>query len=1108
MRLLESLENPAMNGKTITKQSASTCQWLLKASEYDEWLNAEISKDNRDFLWIKGHPGTGKSTLMKFLSKTLKARRKKGNAVISFFFHARGVELAKSTVGMYRSLLKQLLHALPRLQGILDSFDMSQQSKETPDWNLADLKSLFKKAIAQLGDSSLIILIDALDECEESQIRDMVKFLLCVGQKAQNKGIVLRICFASRFYPNISINEQRGIDLDLTSHVGHGQDMKTYINNELEGTIQEPETLQTISDSLMEKAQGVFLWLQLVVPRVVRAFDHGRLEDVELLIQKTPGKLYEVFKQMIEREPKPSAELLLCLQWILFARQPLSPAQLRDAILSGSRTKTPESAWFYSIHNKKKEFREAIIDKFIIDSSKGLAETIESGGEKIVQFIHESVRNFLLESAYWAGCLKDYWPGFLQNFKGKSHNTLKQCCTRYIRLSAPRVDSCTVYDPKKDEMFRNDAMYKFPLLEYVVGNILHHADTAEGSGVDQEAFVCEAEGSGVDQEAFVCEAEGSGASQEASVHEADGTAVSQEASVHEADGTAVSQDLCVGEGFPRCEWIKLQRLLSIYDSRRHVSSARLLYILSEHNAANLINRHPCKSNGFEQGDERYCMPLLAAVFAESHQARGALMRAYANAIMDARRHKLHAICDKFLAGEKKRRPRLTISTLRRKSVLCNVFLAGDESLYNFAVASDLSLEDDGWEALESAAKAGNEDMFNLLLELGADSKKPHNKFALKFSGRTLLWAVKKLWHNGVVRLLRSHADIEYSEEDWLTPLLCAAKQGEPRMVGLLLQFRANSRARDRCYWTPLMWAARLGHQAAVEILLCARASLRHQTAAGEPYQNDNSSITALWCAICQWLHKPRQVLPSSAPQEMDSNSTFSHDDSLMHEIRRVVLINERADVSGPNYAGITPLLVAVFVGDEELARLLIDKGADINWRDQKGATLLMYASFLQPNERLWPRNLIGDIREPTHAMQEGFAKLLIDKKADVNASDADGKTVLMHAVLYGNQWDLQLLLRCDAKVNTSTADGETALTYAVRARNHEALDWLLHSQADTDATTQNRHKALSIARAAGNQEAARLIETYTPGTQYYRDFHHRRSIMLLPSRTKLGGTLN
>src|SRR5438270_13458919 len=88
---------------TIKTAHAKTCKWLLKKSEYLDWLDLNNIPEHHGFLWIKGKPGSGKSTIMKFAFAHAKKTMKDG-IIISFFFNARGEHLEKSTEGMYRSL--------------------------------------------------------------------------------------------------------------------------------------------------------------------------------------------------------------------------------------------------------------------------------------------------------------------------------------------------------------------------------------------------------------------------------------------------------------------------------------------------------------------------------------------------------------------------------------------------------------------------------------------------------------------------------------------------------------------------------------------------------------------------------------------------------------------------------------------------------------------------------------------------------------------------------------------------------------------------------------------------------------------------------------------
>jgi hypothetical protein len=103
----------------------------------------EKLSEHHGFLWVKGKPGAGKSILMKFLFSNAKesAKANPNVMVISFFFNARGDHLEKSTIGLYRSLLFQILKKAPDLRGVLDGLGHNAHRLiEDYGWQIETLK--------------------------------------------------------------------------------------------------------------------------------------------------------------------------------------------------------------------------------------------------------------------------------------------------------------------------------------------------------------------------------------------------------------------------------------------------------------------------------------------------------------------------------------------------------------------------------------------------------------------------------------------------------------------------------------------------------------------------------------------------------------------------------------------------------------------------------------------------------------------------------------------------------------------------------------------------------------------------------------------------------
>ncbi|CAK1354041.1 unnamed protein product [Cercospora beticola] len=453
----------------IRNTLGDTCEWVPEHRAYVKWTCSD-----RKTFWIVGKPGAGKSTLMKFLHSKAKKEKSDYDFVFGFFFNARGTTLEKTTNGMYRALLFELFTAFPELQITLDG------KQPSDDWTLYLLKSLLSTTMQKIGPRTLRLFVDALDECDEHEIQEMVEFMEELEDDVSEGNGMLSICFASRHYPSIIIHN--GVRLNLDEETGHLRDLDKYIKQRLL-TGEESTLVHAIHEEVRRKANGVFLWAVLVINILDKDIHRGRISYMKKRLDEIPSGLTALFQDILRRDNEAMEEFLLCMQWILFAKRPLQLEEFFFAMRSGSDGySAPESVWL-----RTPWLSDCITSdhmrRFVQSSSKGLAKvTIEatyhgSRYSPTVQFIHESVRDFIIKD----GQLFDLFPSLGNDFRSWSHESLKNCCSNYLALDVSEIDEYICLGPPA-------IARDYPFLCYASNYLLHHANEAAETVAQDRLF--------------------------------------------------------------------------------------------------------------------------------------------------------------------------------------------------------------------------------------------------------------------------------------------------------------------------------------------------------------------------------------------------------------------------------------------------------------------------------------------------------------------------------------------------------------------------------------------------------------------------------------------
>ncbi len=169
-----------------------------------------------------------------------------------------------------------------------------------------------------------------------------------------------------------------------------------------------------------------------------------------------------------------------------------------------------------------------------------------------------------------------------------------------------------------------------------------------------------------------------------------------------------------------------------------------------------------------------------------------------------------------------------------------------------------------------------------------------------------------------------------------------------------------------------------------------------------------------------------------------------------------ILIKHGLDVNLPiNRFGETPLLRSLSEKQAEIARLLLDSGANPNLADQIGHSPIMSASA------------VGDI---------DMIELLISRGADQYQISDRGRNALLEAVANDQVVAINWWLANGANPEQKDANESTALIIAAKAGKAGSTQTLLAHGVDIHAKDKRGKTALDWAKANGHQKVAELLE--------------------------------
>ncbi|XP_045577546.1 ankyrin-3 isoform X39 [Salmo salar] len=321
----------------------------------------------------------------------------------------------------------------------------------------------------------------------------------------------------------------------------------------------------------------------------------------------------------------------------------------------------------------------------------------------------------------------------------------------------------------------------------------------------------------------------------------------------------------------------------------------------------------------------------------------------------------------------------------------------------------------GLNALHLASKEGHVEVVAELLKLEA------NVDAATKKGNTALHIASLAGQTEVVKeLVTNGANVNAQSQNGFTPLYMAAQENHLEVVRFLLEHNSSQSMATEDGFTPLAVALQQGHDQVVSLLL----------------ENDTKGKVRLPA-----LHIAARKDDTKAAALLLQNDHNADVESKM-------MVNRTTE------SGFTPLHIAAHYGNINVATLLLNRGAAVDFMARNDITPLHVAS---------------------KRGNSNMVKLLLDRGSKIDGKTKDGLTPLHCGARSGHEQVVEILLDRGAPILSKTKNGLSPLHMATQGDHINCVQLLLQNDVPVDDVTNDYLTALHVAAHCGHYKVAKLI---------------------------------
>ncbi|KAI0868412.1 hypothetical protein GGS24DRAFT_506817 [Hypoxylon argillaceum] len=356
--LTKSLCTPDENRRLeeVEERFQNTFDWIydLKETQFTYWLQSGTG-----LFWINGKPGSGKSTLMKFIYQDPRTHEllsdwKKDKMIrAALFFHHCGNTSQKSFAGLLQSILFQIVSERSDPGRLLLEFYDSEER-----WSLSNLEKSFRKIVFQDEiPLRLCLFLDALDEYD-GQLEFLCSFLKDLEEIQPSKTKTIKVCFSSRPWEIFTTAFRNTLGFGIQKFTQ--EDIRDYCLG-----------------CMRDQSENI---LQELVPNIVSQLDEYHAEIIKRIPYTNRWKAYAALEVIVRSTSTVTSEEVLV------------------AIFGSNATTLQEgyNAWHAEFRQAKEPSFAKYATKKLKEYTGGLVEVVDCGwNTEYIQVFHQTVEDFV-----------------------------------------------------------------------------------------------------------------------------------------------------------------------------------------------------------------------------------------------------------------------------------------------------------------------------------------------------------------------------------------------------------------------------------------------------------------------------------------------------------------------------------------------------------------------------------------------------------------------------------------------------------------------------------------------------------------------------------------